>query len=281
MVCEARMVEGLSDGEIVRMFQAARDREYSEILEETKRLGSLLRPGQIAEGELGGRRTEFSNQIARLKRRLGQAAAIDFFRTDASQKAEREIAAVEARLFVARSPEAEPASALTHCRLRDYHRRTWVTRKAIHVDRMASAWLIRRFIDRAARFRFVPPKGYRPKAGELRFDMFEAEFTHQGNLCTFEVLCKRFELSDPALATIAEIVHDIDLKESRYGHEETAGITRLIAGIAMNHAADKDRLERGAAVFDDLYECFRRQAESSNFSPRKSKTPRKSLQPRH
>ena len=137
---------------------------------------------------------------------------------------------------------------------RAQHRgRTWVTRTGIKVDRMASAWLIRKFIDPEARFQFVPAKGYRPQEGELRFDMPEAEFTHEGELCTFEVLVQRFGLSDPALRPIAEIVHDIDVKDAKYGREEAPGIGQLVAGITAAHAEDEARLVSGAALFDDLY----------------------------
>src|SRR5262249_12922974 len=134
---------------------------------------------------------------------------------------------------------------------------TWVTRQGIHIDRMASAWLIRRFIDPAARFKFVAGKGYRPERGELRFDMFEAEYTHAGDLCTFEVLLHRFSVDDPALQPIAEIVHDIDLKDTKYERPEAAGIDRLVAGIAMAHKDDEGRLTQGSAIFDGLYEYFR------------------------
>ena len=144
-----------------------------------------------------------------------------------------------------------PDSARTF-RREDFLSKTWVTRKGIYVDRMASAWLIRRFIDPDARFKFVPPKGYKPLPGELRFDMFEAEFTHEGDRCTLEVLIQRVGLNDPALIPIAEIVHDIDLKDSKFGRQDTIGIERLIAGIAMTHKDDENRLARGTAVFDDL-----------------------------
>ena len=133
-----------------------------------------------------------------------------------------------------------------------------MTRKGIHVDRMASAWLVRRFIDPQADFKFVPAKGYKPLAGEVRFDMFEAEFTHLGDRCTMEVLLDRTAINDAAVRVIAEIVHDIDLKDSKFEHPETPGIERLVAGIAMSHRDDEARLARGAAVFDDLYEYFRR-----------------------
>jgi hypothetical protein len=126
---------------------------------------------------------------------------------------------------------------------------------------MASAWLIRRFIDPDATFKFVPGKAYAPEPGELRFDMFEAEFTHEGDRCTFEVLLHRAGLSEPALARIAEIIHDIDLKDHKFGRPETAGIDSLILGIAMAHDTDELRLERSAAVFDDLHEFFRKKRE--------------------
>ena len=129
----------------------------------------------------------------------------------------------------------------------------WVTRSGVKVDRVACPWLIRKFIDPAATFKFVPAKGYQPAPGELRFDMFEAEFTHEGELCTFEVLVRRFGLTDPALRALAEIVHDIDVKDARYGREEAPGIGQLVAGIAAAHPDDEARLARGAALFDDLY----------------------------
>ena len=136
--------------------------------------------------------------------------------------------------------------------------RTWVTREGVKVDRIASAWLIRRFIDPAARFAFVPAKGYVPKAGELRFDMFGGEYTHEGDRCTFETLCARFGLKEAALRKIGEIVHDIDCKDDRYERPETDGVAQLVLGIVASHAKDADRLERGAAAFDDLYASFTR-----------------------
>ena len=133
-----------------------------------------------------------------------------------------------------------------------------MTRKGVFIDRIASAWLIRRFVDPDARFKFVPAKGYRPEAKEIRFDMFEAEYTHEGDQCTFEVLIARLGLDNPALVPIAEIVHDIDLKDAKFGRPEGIGVDRLIAGIAMAHKDDEDRLAQGAAVFDGLYEFHRR-----------------------
>jgi len=149
--------------------------------------------------------------------------------------------------------------------------RTWVTRQGVHVDRIASAWLIRKFIDPDARFKFVMGKGYQPDEGELRFDMFQAEFTHEGDKCTFEVLLDRVARSDvaksdegknvggksdPALRAIAEIIHDIDLRDSKYARDEAVGIRTLIDGIALTTSDDLERLARGAEVFNNLYEVF-------------------------
>ena len=104
----------------------------------------------------------------------------------------------------------------------------------------------------------MPAKGYKPQAGELRFDMFEAEFTHEGDRCTFEVLLTKGGLKDRALAAIGEIVHDIDLKDAKFGREETSGIAHLMTGLTAAQADDMVRLERGGAIFDDLYEFYRK-----------------------
>lgn len=136
--------------------------------------------------------------------------------------------------------------------------RTWVTRKGIKVDRIGSAWLIRNFIDRKARFKFVAGQGYSPSQGELRFDMFEAEYTHEGDRCTFEVLMKQFGLDDQALRQLAEVVHDIDLKDGKFGRPETAGLDSMIAGLTVACADDETRLAQGGQLFANLYEHFRR-----------------------
>jgi hypothetical protein len=135
---------------------------------------------------------------------------------------------------------------------------TWVTRKDVHVDRIASAWLIRRFIDPEARFKFVPARGYARKRGEIRFDMYEAEYTHAGEDCTFQTLVRRFGLRDRALVAIGEVVHDIDCKDDRYHRPETAGFAALVHGIVEGHDPDRARIERGGAVLDDLYAYFQK-----------------------
>ncbi|NOT09494.1 MAG: chromate resistance protein [Gemmatimonadales bacterium] len=134
--------------------------------------------------------------------------------------------------------------------------RTWVTRQGVHIDRMASAWLIRRFVDPKARFKFVTPSRYRPEQGELRFDMASAEFTHEGELCTFQVIARRFGVGDPAVEAIGEVVRDIDCKDSKYGRAEVAGVTALIRSIADQPVSDEERIVRAAPIFDGLLTHF-------------------------
>ncbi len=135
--------------------------------------------------------------------------------------------------------------------------RTWVTRQNVFVDRIASAWLIRRFIDPDAHFKFVPARGYRPSPGELRFDMFEAEYTHEGDRCTFETLVRRFRLKDRGLTALGEIVHDIDCKDDKFERAEAAGVAAMIRAIALAASDDETRVARGGELFDDLYRHFR------------------------
>jgi len=260
-VCEARFVEGLSDEQVTSLFHQARDADYRQIADEAHRLEKELPRGGTPAGE---RRARAESDLARLRKRLSEVGAIDHLAAPGRRQAEERIAALDARLHP--SPAKGGRATSRAERTRDtsggagavYKGRVWVTRKGIHVDRIASAWLIRRFVDPAARFKFVPPAGYRPARREVRFDMFEAEFTHEGHRCTFEVLLDRLSLKDAAVRLIAGIVHDIDLKDACFGREETPGIDRVIAGIAMAHRDDGRRIERGAAVFDDLYEYFRR-----------------------
>lgn len=251
-ICEARFVDGLRDPEIEELFHKARDADYRMIAEEAR--GLLKNLSRAASKD--ERRTQAEADLGKLKRKLNELASIDFFGAPARVGAERAVAAVEERL----QPKGKPETNANRPSLQpeDYRGRTWVTRKGIHVDRMASAWLIRRFIDLEAKFKFVPGKGDAPDPLEVRFDMFEGEFTHEGDRCTFEVLVERMGLADPGLRPIAEIVHDIDLKDRKFERAETEGVDRVVAGIAVAHKADEDRLARAITLFDGLYESFRR-----------------------
>jgi hypothetical protein len=252
MICEAQLIDGVSDQEVRSLFTAARDEDYEAIAKEARALAEALLQELNATTQVEARA-----RLKRLKAKLAQVVAIDFFGANGRETVDGLLNCLETRLTegtaveTSESGAAHQTAALAH--LKD---RTWVTRQGVHVDRIACAWLIRRFIDPGARFKFVSGKGYAPSFGELRFDMFEAEFTHEGDRCSFEVLLGHAGLTDPALHAIAEIVHDIDLKDGKFGRDETGGIKALIAGVAMAHRSDEERLTRGGAIFDDLYEHF-------------------------
>jgi hypothetical protein len=257
MVFEARLVDGMTDGEIRALFDRARGADYEEIAKEAREVTHAL-AGQPAHET----RSEAKARLAKLRARFAQVHAIDFFGADGREAADGLLKGLEARLLELEPPTtpAVPTAADPNATGELKHR-TWVTRKGVFVDRIGSAWLIRRFLDPQARFKFVPAKGYVPEPGELRFDMFEAEFTHEGDRCTFEVLVRRAGLEkDQALTAIAEIVHDIDLKDGKFARPEAEGIKTLIAGICNSTQRDEERLARGAAVFEDLYRSFDRRS---------------------
>ena len=247
---EARFVEGLSDEQVKEMFRAARDAEYQEVAAEARELARRLpRKGELTEEKRG----ELEPVLARLQKRVGDIAAVDFFHGRSREPMEGLLRDLAERLA---PPEPEPEKKPDV--VEKPRGRTWVTRTGIHVDRMASAWLIRRFIDPDAKFKFVTAREYRHKPGELRFDMFDGEYTHKGELCTFEVLLRSFEITDGALRPIAEMIHDVDLKVDTYGRPETAGFAQLVNAMAMAHREDEARLARASAVLDDLYELHKR-----------------------
>jgi hypothetical protein len=248
-IVEARFLDGLSDAQVVGLFQEAREADHRALAEQARMVAAgFPRRGSLPED----RRAEAARQLARLRQRAAELAAIDFFGAPGREVVEGLLSGMEARMNDGKKDVAGAAASKEPLDPWGYRGKTWVTRTGIKVDRMASAWLIQRFIDPDAEFKFVPAKGYQPSEGEQRFDMFEAEFTHDGELCTFEVLLQRFALGDAALRALAEVVHDIDVKDARYGREETPGIAQLLEGITAAHARDEDRLARGMALFDDL-----------------------------
>jgi hypothetical protein len=250
-VCEAAFVDGLTDGQIEALFRAARDSEYAAVAGEAE---ELLRGVPAGRGLDPQTRAEVEAAMSRLVRRMGEIAAIDFFGAPAREVAEAALQRLERRLRPVGKARSEPAGRVARTVKTG---QTWVTRRGVYIDRIASAWLIRGFIDRSARFRFVEERGHRPAPREVRFDMFDAEYTHEGERCTFEVLLARFGLEDPALRAVAEMVHDIDLRDGRFARPETPGLERVIDGITRKHPKDSERIARGSAVLDALYDALR------------------------
>jgi hypothetical protein len=254
MIFEARLVDGLSDEDVRGLFNLAREADYDAVSKEARALAEAMgaEGAPASQGEARARLTRLRAEVARI-------SAIDFFGANGREAVEGLLSGLEARLqedeAMTEDRQEEPSGPPAAEVLKG---RVWVTRRGVYVDRIASAWLIRRFIDPEARFKFVAAKGYVPEPGELRFDMYEGEYTHEGDHCTFEVLLARAGLDDPALAAIGEIVHDIDLKDAKFGREEASGIARVMDGVAAANKDDERRLVRGAAVLDDLYEVFRK-----------------------
>lgn len=230
-IIEARFLQGVDDDEVVRRFRSARDQDYAPLAADLKAV-------------LAGAETPTPSEVDKARRRLAEIVATDFFGAAGRREVEDLLAAIDARGRASAGIAASPAP--------DWTGRVWVTRAGVKVDRIASAWLVRRFVDPDARFKFVDARGYSVEPGEVRFDMSPAEFTHEGQDCTFEVLIRRLGVSAPGVAALAEVVHDIDLKDAHFGRPEAAGVAALIDGIAATTDDDDERLRQGFAAFDAL-----------------------------
>lgn len=255
-ISEARFLEGLSDEQVIALFQEARQSDYEKIIQESRQLLTAWAYGQNdpQDPALKG-----PAQVSRLRRRLDEVTAIDFFQTPKRGTAETLLQELAGRVSV--EPSMPPVGLEEIGGLQGI---TWVTRRNLFVDRLACGWLIRRFIDHEAVFKFVRGPRYVPQSGELRFDMFEGEFTHEGDRCTFEAMIRRFRLHDRSLVPLAEIVHDIDLKDKKYGRSETSGFSALLTGLVASHPDDEQRLEEGIRLFENLFAYFqRRQGKST------------------
>ncbi|MEK7794128.1 MAG: chromate resistance protein ChrB domain-containing protein [Candidatus Hydrogenedentota bacterium] len=243
----AQAIAGYTDGPLRQAFRDLREPDYVEIAADARELLSELNESGRDEAQRGAA----DARARKLSRRLESARRIDFFGCSKREEAEMLMDTIQG---VLKGGEGEAASTTGAA---EYRGRRWVTRPGVKIDRIASAWLIRRFIDPAAEFAFERAGEQSHAPRELRFDTFDGEFTHEGDLCTFEVLVARFDIADPGLRVLSEIVHDIDLKAQRYERPETSGVASAIDGICAGHAEDVKRLAAGATLFDALYESFR------------------------
>jgi len=234
-IVEANFVSPPSD-EIVATFRTERDADYEALIAEAR------------EARKRGRAADAGSVVTRLTRRLDEIRRIDFFDAPKRTAAEEAIASLDARATGKEKPRMLKERP-------ELVGRTWVTRPGVKVDRIATAWFVRRFIDPKAKFRFAPPDARFAK-DELRFDMVGGDFTHDGDRCTLETLVRATGLPDRGVKAIAEIVHDLDLKDAKFGRPEAAGIARMIEGLVARYANDEERLEHGFAMLDDLHEAL-------------------------
>jgi hypothetical protein len=228
-------IENMKQANVIRLFQEARNADYTALAERYRRL-------------LKGRRPRLADELSRLAREMERLADIDFFDAPAKVEAQRTRETAEMRLAPPREPPRQPAAALNLAELKG---RRWATRPRPHVDRIASAWLIKRFIDPDAEFRFAPAEDI--PADAIPFDVAGAEFGHQGDDCTFETLLRRSGLRDRKLAAIAEIVHEADLRDQKYLRDEARGIDLALRGLLAAIKDDHEALAYGMTLFDGLY----------------------------
>jgi len=236
----AEILAGMSSGRLRASFRSLREAEYKQLLDTAS---EVLRTN-IESG-----------QLRKLKRRFDEVRAIDFFDAPGREELETIMEAIDRKLH---APALQSAAKPE---LNSLEGRIWVTRRGVKVDRISTAWFIHRFIDKGATLRFVDPDQYTRADGEIRFDMFEGEFTHEGDLCTFEALLRHTKMKDAALDAIAEIVHDIDLKDEKYQRVETKGIATMISGLIALHSSDEQRIEEGARLLDAAYAALRRSSK--------------------
>ena len=260
-VFRAGAVEGATDKEIIAAFRKARDEEFGEITAQLDGLTGSIREQTRGQHLSAGRLTAHETELSRLHAELDRVVANDFF------EAKRRNAALNAyercqkllRASQTSAPKtAKAAASREGLPLPEYQGRRWVTRRNIHIDRLASGWLIKQFIDKRPRFYFVAD-GEEVENG-IRFDMFGAEFTHQGEDCTFETMVKRFGLSQiKGLREIGEIVHDIDLKDDKFHRLEAAGLRAMIDGFCERVGDDRKRLQQASVIFDSLFTLLDKQ----------------------
>jgi hypothetical protein len=232
-VLSVSAIHGLPRATLKGRFIAARRTDYARILEEA---GSLKRAGHRAKRA----------GVVRLRKHLQEIADIDYFGGAMQQRAE---AAVQQ---LAGNVRARPVKARKAPAAKGFKRRVWLTRPRPGIDRVASAWLIRNFIDPEASFRFANDPAAVPRA--IPFDMYQAAgFGHRGGHCTFETLLQDFKLQGKALRLLAEMIHDADLKDERFGHGEAITVDRILKGWAATGMADEALLHKGAELIDGLY----------------------------
>jgi hypothetical protein len=246
---EGDFVDGVAHDAALAQFREARSADYDALAADAHAAMKAARSAAAA--------SELAAVHARLTRRLEEIRRIDYFDAGRRKQAEEAIAAIEKRLRKDRKEETRMLKANPELR-----GRTWVTRPGVKIDRMASAWFIRRFVDPKARFRFADPAAPK-REGEVRFDMIGGEYTHEEDRCTFETLVGRIGLPDKGVRAISEIVHDLDIKDAKYGRPETAGVRAMLDGVMARYESDEERIERALAIFDDLHEALGRRGAAS------------------
>ena len=234
----ANEIEGLTRENVIAMFNNARAKDYVEL---RKSLQGFIARRKRVDAE------EAAAELERVTRQFREIRAVDFFDSPRGH---------DVAMLLQRAEGPKRARQLEKLDVKHYQGKTWLTRPRPEIDRVGSAWLISKFIDRKPKFVFAPKADAVPDA--IPFDMLDAQFSHHGNYCTFETLTKRFAISDKSVAKIGEMIHDADLDDARFQRVEAVGIDRVLKGWAKEGLPDEEILRRGFECFDALYSFLQR-----------------------
>jgi hypothetical protein len=229
----AQEIESLTKEKVIAMFNDARGKDYAEL---RKSLQDFIGRRKKTDAETA------AAELDRLTRRFREIREVDFFDSARGH---------DVAMLFRRAEGRSRARQLAVLNAKQYQGKTWLTRPRPEIDRVGSAWLISKFIDRKPKFVFAASAEAVPNA--IAFDMLDAEFSHHGNYCTFETLIRRFAISDKAVAKIGEMIHDADLDDARFQRVEAVGIDRVLKGWAKQGLPDEEILRRGFECFDALY----------------------------
>jgi hypothetical protein len=233
----AQEIEGLNKDKVIAMFNDARAKDYGAL---RKALQSFIAGRKKMDAD------EAVSELEPLTRQFREVRAVDFFDSPRGH---------DVSMLLRRAEGPKRSRRLETLDAKQYQGKTWLTRPRPEIDRVGSAWLIARFIDRKPKFVFAPTADAIP--GAIPFDMLGAEFSHHGNYCTFETLTRRFSISDKSLVKIGEMIHDADLDDARFQRIEAVGIDRVLKGWAKEGLSDREILRRGFDCFDALYAFLR------------------------
>jgi hypothetical protein len=257
-VLTADHLDAWSDDALIEEFRRTGQEAYDELARDAEHALKGAGSGRRSKGRrapaLGRLLDIFRERLVAIERR-------DFFGSAGRDRVLASLRQLEDRTAAAARPPASPGADASG-KTAAFQGRLWITRPRPGVDRMASAWLIRRFIDRQARFGFAADREAVPDHG-VPFDMFGVEFSHQGGGCTFETLCAVFGVGEPALSRIAGIVHDLDFKDSRFGAPEAGTVGAIIEGLQLANQDDDELLAQGMTLFDSLYRSFEQAGRST------------------
>jgi hypothetical protein len=245
-------IESMKNEEILRLFHGQKKEAYHALekkLDDLDRKVNSIRKGSGGQGGKG-----LKDQFIRMMRDFEEIRRTDFFTSAVGEELRRRIKEIEKELKGISGPEAEKKDrAVEPKKIKDYQEKRWVSRKKPFVDRMASAWLIKTFVDPKASFDLMDEAEMEELGADVvTFDVKGGEFTHIGDMCTFEVLIKAFRLKSRALGKIAEIVHELDINDEKYHSPEAQGIKEILTGIRKSAEDDREALEKGMIVFGML-----------------------------